>query len=135
MSSDRKRNFVGVLVRDLGIDVNYSPYPGLTALYIACKYHNSSVVVEELLRLGARVNDMADDKRPIDALLEHGITEVINVAIIYNRKFYGISFEFLNGLSDHSRSVNSENTTCKASHDTKYPLLQINFKFSQKDFP
>ena len=81
MSSDRKRNFVRTLVGDLGIDVNYSPYPGLTALYMACKYHNSSVVVEELLRLGARTSDMADDKRPIDVLLEHEMTEVINVAI------------------------------------------------------
>ena len=76
VSSDRKGHFVRTLVKDVGIDVNYSPYPGLTALYIACKYHNSTEVIEELLGLGARVNDTADGKRPIDVLIEYGNTEV-----------------------------------------------------------
>ena len=64
------------LVEDVGIDVNACPYPGLTALFIACKYNHSPPVVQKLLRLGARVNQQVNGRLPIDVLLDNEGAEV-----------------------------------------------------------
>ena len=62
---EKRRQFIRTLV-DLDLDVNYSPHPGVTALYIACKYYNSVAVIQELLSLGAMVNLSVNGMRPID---------------------------------------------------------------------
>ena len=69
-------------MEDVGIDVNGCPYPGLSALFIACKYQHSPAVVHELLRLGARVNQQMNGRLPIDVLLDSQGAEVGRIKLL-----------------------------------------------------